>query len=88
MTITTGHPNPREVEALHLQDGAAAADPKRRVDHGAQEDEGGAPVLEIKTRVKEEGDVQNLKKMIQQVSSNYSQVTFTLPDSRTRNFSS
>jgi len=68
-TTLQGHPNPREVEALHLQDGAAAADPKRRVGHGAQEDEGGAPVLEIKTRAKEEGDVQNLKKMIQQPRS-------------------
>ena len=77
MTITTGHPNPREVEALHLQDGAAAADPKRRVGHGAQEDEGVVPVLEIETRAKEEGDDQNLMKMIQQVSINYRQVTFT-----------
>ena len=67
LIIITGHPNPREVEALHLQDAAAAADPMRRVGHGAQEDEGVAPVLEIKTQAKEEGADQNLMKMIQQV---------------------
>jgi len=68
-TTLPGHPNPREVEALHLQDAAAAANPMRRVGHGAQEDEGVAPVLEIKTLVKEEGADQNLMKMIQQPRS-------------------
>ena len=78
MTIIKGHPNRREAEALHLQDVAARADLMRRVGHGAQEGEGVAPVLEIKTRVKEEGADQSLKKRIQQVGFSYSQVTLTL----------